>query len=126
MNKSILVGLAAAAALFLTNPTRDDFGQYLEKRMEKDTAYKSDVGAFFGNLLTDGLAELIVASTERKDFGLFSIYRIGGKLESEGNSFNISFGNDRNDGNDGNDEDDGGDKDEDNRYLGILGQFMAL
>ena len=113
MNKSLLVGLAAAAALFLTNPTRDDFGQYLEKRLEKDTSYKSEVGAFFGNLLTDGLAELIVASTERKDFGLFSLYRIGGKLEGEGNSIDINLG----------DDDDG---DSDNRYLGILGQFMEL
>ena len=114
MNKSILVGLAVAAALFVTNPSRDDFGQYLEKRLEKDTAYKSEVGAFFGNLLTDGLTELIVASTERKDFGLFSLYRIGGKLDrdGEGDSISINYGD--------------GDADSDDRYLGILGLFMEL
>jgi hypothetical protein len=77
MKRPLIVLVAVAAALFLTNPERSDLEDYLETRIEKDADYETTAGEIFGGLLTDGLATLMAKSADRQDYLLFSTYKIG-------------------------------------------------
>jgi hypothetical protein len=107
MNKSLLVGAAVLLALFLTNPDRDDFRHHLERRFEREANLdeESALGAVLGEVVTGGAAALIARAAERRDYLLFSTYRLGGQGDGEGLEVSIEG---------------------EDRWLGLLGQFIAL
>ncbi len=113
MTKRLIAVVAVLLALFLTNPDREDFGHYLERRFEKERTESSGeeggFGAWLGELMTDGVAKLLTKSAKRNDYLLFSIYTIGGETVLDGGEgrMDVSI-------------------DEKQRYLGLLGSFFAL
>lgn len=63
----IIIFLIIVIALIALNPTKDDFGKYLQKKTEKN------VGGAFGKL-AGGVASLVSNAYERDNLFLFSLY----------------------------------------------------
>ncbi len=104
---SILVALACVALLF-TNPGMNDFRKFAEERSEEllqdrlgDSALGRAASRFGSSLAKDLIPEI----TERKNYGLFSVYELGGSNQDDSDEK----------------------KDSDSwRFLGIAGQFFQL
>ena len=100
---TLLVLAAVAVGLFVTNPTMDDFGDFIRERADERLQAEAGDGAFgrllssFGGDLAGGLA---ARATARESYGLLSIYT----LDLDG--------------------DDG--EDDDWRFVGIAGQFIPV
>jgi len=63
------------ALLVYTNPTMEDYGEYLRQEVVKDVAKENGlnkvIGSFFGGITS----HLITNMTIRSDFVLFSLYK---------------------------------------------------
>jgi hypothetical protein len=101
---SILVALACVALLF-TNPDMDAFRAFAEERSEEllqdqlgDSALGRAASRFGSSLARD----LVPQITERKNYGLFSVYQLGGIGEDKSDDSNTW------------------------RFLGIAGHFFEL
>jgi uncharacterized protein DUF4359 len=99
-----LISLAAVGVfLFVTNPTQDDFKDYVQGRVAERLEGQAEGGSL-GRMMADlgsGVAGSLAARmSERSDYRLFSIY-------------SVDVGAD-------------GDPDELWRFLGIAGQFIEL
>jgi hypothetical protein len=85
MRKVSLIVLAVAAALFMTNPDKKDFENYIEAQIEKETKRNpeseegdgSKLVEALGEILGSGVAKLAVSAVERKNYLLFSLYSFG-------------------------------------------------
>lgn len=79
MKRAIPILIVLLAGLYFFNPTREDFKQFVEDRLEEKMQEEGIEGEL-GDLLSGGASKLAAGvvdkMTERKDFLLFSIYEI--------------------------------------------------
>ncbi len=97
---SVLLVVTFGIFLAVTNPSTEDFKDYLKEEMFREYKEEQKSGGILGDLLAKGasaiIAELASATTQRENYYLFSIYTI-----------QIDTSKSR-------------------KYLGIAGQFIPL
>ena len=97
---TILLIAGLTIMLAITNPSTEDFKDYLKEEMFSQYKEEHKSGGILGDLLTKGIAgiaaELASATTQRENYYIFSIYTV--QLDTS----------------------------KPRKYLGIAGQFISL
>ena len=103
MKKLLLIVIVIGMFLYVTNPSKSDFSDYIEDEMEEvlkdnintSSDYLDELLLSVGSFFAGGTAEIAEKLYERDDYLIFSVYTM------------TIF-------------------DEEYRYVGILGQFLNL
>jgi len=69
-----IVAVTLLALLVYTNPTMDDFGEYMRKEIVQDLPKEDSLGKVIGSLLGGFASHVITNATIRRDFVIFSLY----------------------------------------------------
>ena len=88
MRTFIILLALVLVGLLLTNPDMEDFKVYAESRSEEllsDKLGDSALGRAASRFGSSLAGDLVPQITERKNYGLFSMYEIGGRGESDTN-----------------------------------------
>jgi hypothetical protein len=77
-NKNFLIGVIAIAliALYSTNPTQQEFNEFISKEVKKKLAEKMGEQNFVGNLVAGFAGTLVNEASVRKDYLFFSTYKV--------------------------------------------------
>jgi hypothetical protein len=73
--KPLLILAVLAGALYVLNPTKDDFVTYLQNKAE--AASGENTNSAIGNLISDGVGAIKAAVFTRDDRLFFSVYNLG-------------------------------------------------
>ena len=77
-NKNFLIGVVVISliALYSTNPTQQEFNEFISKEVKKKLAEKVGEQNFIGNLVAGFAGTLVNEASVRKDYLFFSTYKV--------------------------------------------------
>ena len=77
-NNHFLIGIAVviAVALYATNPTKQEFNEFMSKQVRQKVAEKSGEQNFITNLVAGVAGTMVSEVSERKDYLVFSTYKV--------------------------------------------------
>ncbi|QWD80523.1 DUF4359 domain-containing protein [Polynucleobacter sp. MWH-Spelu-300-X4] len=77
-NNHFLIGVIAviAVALYATNPTKQEFNEFIAKQVRQKLAEKSGEQNFITNLVAGVAGAMVNDASERKDYLIFSTYKV--------------------------------------------------
>lgn len=72
----LLLGLGAAGILAMTNPTLDDYQNFIRQEVIRESQKSNDALAHLGRFLGGFAGAMLASQTIRDDYVFFSIYEL--------------------------------------------------